>query len=339
MIGGARVAVVMPARDESRLIASSIRSIPNEVDLLIVVDDGSTDDTGNIAQQAMLKAGRSTDLDSDFARGISVHTYGIVLRSEGIGVGGAISLGSRHLLTLVDSGELPNSNWVVVVMAGDGQMDPSDLPILIEPIISKQADHVKGNRFEHPLGPKGMPLTRRIGTWWLERLTSLASGIRLRDTQCGYTATSLSLLREWDWQNTWQGFGYPNWWLMEAGRSGFRVTERPVRSIYGDEKSAIRIYKFLPVVSWMLWKGVWRRGVEWYLLGKEAGGFRSSQKTRATATLLWFSAWGLLAAAPLLAFSLGIAWGFAAALAPPAFMLLAALDRREASRRTRGVGA
>ncbi len=331
MLGGVCVAVVMPARNESRLIASTIRSVPAEVDLLIVVDDGSTDATAELAEQAMLEVGRTVEFESESPRGI-------VLRSGGIGVGGAISLGSRHLLTLVDAGLLVGSKWITVVMAGDGQMDPADLPVLVKPIVSGTADHVKGNRFDHPLGPKGMPLSRRLGTWWLERLTSLASGIRLRDTQCGYTATSLNMIREWDWQNTWQGFGYPNWWLMEAGRRGFRVTEQPVRSIYGDENSAIRIHRFLPVVSWMLWKGVWRRGVDWYVLGKEERGIQASQRTRATVTLLWFSAWGLLAAAPLLAYGFGMAWAAAAILAPPAFMLLAALDRREASRRYRGVG-
>ena len=205
-------------------------------------------------------------------------------------------------------------------MAGDGQMDAVDIPALIQPILDGKADHVKGNRFIHADGPKGMPFVRRIGTWWLSKLTSLASGVKLGDTQCGFTATTRDMLEAWDWSKTWEGYGYPNWWLMEAGRRDFRVTEVPVKSIYGDEKSGIRLASFLPSVSWMLWKGVWRRGIDWYITGT-----KSSLSMRFGANALWFGGW----ASVFLSFS----WPILALAAPVAFALLTGLDRKEAYRR------
>ena len=160
-----RVVVVMPARNEEQLISNCISTIPEDVAWIIVVNDGSTDRTKEVADEAL-------------------GVRGEVLTTTGLGVGGAIMLGSQQALTRF------GTECVVVVMAGDGQMDPTDLDLLIQPVVSGDADHVKGNRWLHPEGPKGMPLIRRLGTWWLSRLTSLASGIRIRDSQCGYTATS-----------------------------------------------------------------------------------------------------------------------------------------------------
>ena len=135
--GPMRVVVVMPARDEVDLISSSIDDIPPSVDWIIVVDDGSTDGTGKLAMETL--GGR-----------------GEVVSTEGVGVGGAIQIGSQYALAKY------GDDCVVVVMAGDGQMDANDLPLVIQPIQEGRADHVKGNRWLHVDGPKGMPWIRRI---------------------------------------------------------------------------------------------------------------------------------------------------------------------------------
>jgi glycosyltransferase involved in cell wall biosynthesis len=292
---GMRVVVVMPARNEQELISSSIASIPNIVDWIIVVDDGSIDETRPLAEVALKGRGE-------------------IITTNGLGVGGAIQVGSQQAISRY------GRECVVVVMAGDGQMDPGDLPSVLQPILEGRADHVKGNRWIHPDGPNGMPTIRRLGTWWLSRLTSLASGFRVRDSQCGYTATSGSMLTDWDWNLTWQGYGYPNWWLMESGRRGFRVEEVPVKSVYGKESSGIRIGKFFSSVSWMLWKGVWRRGFDWYIRGKG-----TSRILRFSAISLWFGGWLSLFLSmqqPMLLFAV-----------PVSFLTLANLDNKESKRR------
>ena len=98
-----RVVVVMPARNEEDLISHSITSIPKIVDWVIVVDDGSIDQTRVLAQNALKNRGE-------------------VISTVGIGVGGAIQVGSQKALSRF------GKDCVVVVMAGDGQMDPGDLP-------------------------------------------------------------------------------------------------------------------------------------------------------------------------------------------------------------------
>ena len=289
------VVVVMPARNEAALISQSVASIPENVEWIVVVDDGSTDNTRNLAENALGDRGE-------------------VISTSGLGVGGAIEVGSKNALTRF------GRNCVVVVMAGDGQMDPGDLPAVIRPVIEGRADHVKGNRWLHPDGAKGMPLIRRVGTWWLSRLTSLASGVRIRDSQCGYTATSGAMIADWDWSQSWQGYGYPNWWLMESGRRGFRIDEVAVKSIYADETSGIRIAKFLSSVSWMLWKGVWRRGIDWYIVSKD-----THPLLRLVVTTLWFGGW--------LALLMALQQPTLLVAPPIAFLILARLDYKESKRR------
>ena len=236
-----KVCVVMPARNESSHIYDAISVLPEWIDRVVVVNDGSDDDTAELAHDA----------------------GAIVINSEGIGVGGAISYGFQHLLDSKIQGR-----WCAVVMAGDGQMDPNDLPNLIEPIISGNADYVKGDRSSHFEGLKAMPLRRRIGTWWLKHLTNLATGLEIHDPQCGYTVCSDRMLSEWDWSRNWDGYGYPNWWLMRCVEQGFSVDEAPVRAIYQGQSSGIRILTFLPKVSGMLLLGLFSRGSRWYLLGQ-----------------------------------------------------------------------
>ena len=80
-------------------------------------------------------------------------------------------------------------------MAGDGQMDPADLPGLLAPVVSGQVDYAKGNRFAWPGGWRTMPPVRLLGGAVLSWLTRLASGYwHVGDSQCGYTVASRQAL-------------------------------------------------------------------------------------------------------------------------------------------------
>ena len=226
MYQGVSIGVVIPARNEAEHLGGVLSGIPSFVDKVVVVDDGSSDGTGELAG------------DAD------------VVRLEGEGVGSAIDHGHRRLLDVMDS------NFISVVMAGDGQMDPYDMESLIAPIINHQAHHVKGERLDRA---GKMPLYRRIGTFILSILTTLACGQTIRDPQCGYTATSSEVLESWNWERSWKGYGYPNWWLMALSEKGWRVSHVPVRAIYEGQKSGIRVSSFLPKVALMLLVGLHSR--------------------------------------------------------------------------------
>ncbi|MFL2976171.1 MAG: glycosyltransferase family 2 protein [Candidatus Thalassarchaeaceae archaeon] len=268
------VAVVMPARNEEELIAFSINSVPDIVECLIVVDDSSIDSTAKIALNSLQKLSSSRSLITKLISG------------NGEGVGSAILLGISELAETVEN----HDDWAVVIMAGDGQMDPNDLENLVSGL--EFADHVKGNRFHHNLGTKNMPLIRRIASKTIGFLTSLATGWNWGDPQCGYTATRLSMILRHSRLYEWQGYGYPNWWALCFSESSESVKEVPVKSVYGSEKSGIRIVSFLPKVSMMLFLGIWRRGWSWYILGK--GKKTAHFMTRLIVSILWFISWAML---------------------------------------------
>ena len=133
-------------------------------------------------------------------------------------------------------------------MAGDGQMDPDDLEGLVGNIISGKCEHVKGDRSAHDDGLRKMPLIRRLATTLLSFFTTLAAGQTISDPQCGYTATNGTVLRKWNWKRSWKGYGYPNYWLIQLAKHGWKIKHHPVRAIYEDQTSQINnIYFFFKV--------------------------------------------------------------------------------------------
>ena len=222
------ICVVIPARNEEDHIQRVLETLPAFVDHAVVIDDGSIDST------------------YERATGASSSAEVQVLKTEGIGVGGAIDLGHQHVLNKV------KQPFVSVVMAGDGQMDPDDLHDVVQPIVNGIADHVKGNRMSNARDIEQMPKGRRRASMVLGWLTTLASGRKTTDPQCGYTATSSELLQSWDWNRSWSGYGYPNYWLIRLSSEGKRVVDVPVKAVYGDEQSGIRPLNFFLRVGWMM---------------------------------------------------------------------------------------
>ena len=226
MYEGMSIGVVIPARNEAKHLPEVLAGIPSFVDKVVVVDDGSTDGTGDLVGDADL------------------------VRLNGEGVGAAIDKGHQHLLNEIDG------DFISVVMAGDGQMDPNDMESLIAPVVKGDSHHAKGERLDRA---GKMPLHRRFGTFLLSILTTLACGQTIRDAQCGYTATSSKVLELWNWDTSWKGYGYPNWWLMHLSENGWRISHIPVKAIYEGQKSGIRLATFFPKVSFMLLVGLHAR--------------------------------------------------------------------------------
>jgi hypothetical protein len=123
---------------------------------------------------------------------------------------------------------------VTAVMAGDGQMDPADLPRLLAPVVAGDADYAKGNRFAWPGGWRVMPPVRLAGSVILSLLTRVASGYwHLFDSQCGYTVASRGALAAIGPEQMFARYGYPNDLLARLATAGARVVDVPVRPVYG----------------------------------------------------------------------------------------------------------
>ncbi len=221
-----RVGVVIPAFNETRAIAKTVATIPEFVDKIFVVDDCSHDDTSARAQ-----------VNPDIV---------VVRHSQNRGVGAAIATGYRCALEAkID---------VAVVMGGDGQMDPRDMPALLDPIVAGTADYVKGNRFLHPDVWTEMPPARIVGNVLLSAATKVTSGYRhVFDSQCGYTAIHRDALGRLDLDVMWTRYGYPNDLLSRLHVAGSRVADVAVRPIYGAHwKSGINLSTALHPIPYVL---------------------------------------------------------------------------------------
>ena len=215
-----QVAVVIPAFNEERAVADAVAAVPDFVDRIYVIDDASADATGARAAEAAAVRGRDVE---------------VLRHDENRGVGAAIVTGYRRALAAGCD--------AIAVMAGDGQMDPADLPALLEPIADGSAGYVKGNRFLHPDVWTAMPTARIVGNLLLSVATKVTSGYRqLFDSQCGYTAIARAALEALDLDEVFPRYGYPNDLLARLHVADIRVVDVCVRPIYGPHwKSGIRL--------------------------------------------------------------------------------------------------
>ena len=163
--------MVVPAYNEEHHVAKVVAAMPELVDHIFVVDDHSTDRTFEIATAAAEHDDRTEVLQHKVNKG----------------VGGSIVTGHRRAIEVGAD--------VVVVMAGDGQMDPQYLPDLIGPVVTDGYGFAKANRFDSAMSFNGMPRHRVVGNVALTFLTKIASGYwNLVDPQNGYTAIRREVL-------------------------------------------------------------------------------------------------------------------------------------------------
>jgi glycosyltransferase involved in cell wall biosynthesis len=231
------VAVVVPAYNEEELISKTITSIPELVDRIIVVNDAATDRTAEIVDGMVREDSRVLQLKHEANQG----------------VGGAIVTGYKHARDL----EMD----ITVIMAGDAQMDPRDFINIIEPLAEGKADYTKGNRLFYGDAWNMIPRYRYLGNSFLSLMTKIASGYwHIADSQSGYTAISLIALQRLNLDRIYKRYGMPNDLLIMLNRYDFRVKDVHVRPVYNvGEKSGIKLLEVIPKISWILFKGFWKR--------------------------------------------------------------------------------
>jgi glycosyltransferase involved in cell wall biosynthesis len=242
MLEGKRVAVVVPAFDEERLVGETIRGIPEFVDRILVVDDASRDGT------------------IDVVEAVGDPRVDVLRHEHNAGVGAAIATGYRRALE--------EDTDVTCVMAADNQMDPSELQGLVEPVARGEVDYAKANRLVSGEAWKVIPRTRYLGNAVLSLLTKIASGYwHVADSQAGYTARSLSALRRLDLGELYPRYGFPNDMLVHLNVQNARVRDVPSRPIYDvGQQSGIKLRSVVPRISWLLFKGFWWRMGQKYVI-------------------------------------------------------------------------
>jgi glycosyltransferase involved in cell wall biosynthesis len=235
MLEGKRVAVVVPAYDEDRLVADTLRGIPDFVDRVYVIDDASRDGT------------------TEQVRSVGDSRVELIRHERNRGVGAAIATGYRRAL---DEGI-----DVTCVMAADNQMDPAELREIAEPVARGEVEYAKANRLFSGEAWTVIPRTRYLGNAVLSLLTKIASGYwHVADSQAGYTAISLGALRRLDLDRLYPRYGFPNDLLVHLNVQNARVRDVPSRPVYDvGERSGIRLRSVVPRISWLLFKAFWWR--------------------------------------------------------------------------------
>ena len=242
MLQGKRVAVVVPAFDEERLIGTTLGGIPEFVDKVFVVDDASRDGT---AQSASASGDPRVE---------------VISHERNQGVGAAILTGYRRALE--------DGIDVTCVMAGDNQMDPADLEAIAGPVARGEVDYAKANRLFTGRAWELIPHTRYLGNAVLSLLTKIASGYwHVADSQSGYTAIGHSTLELLDLDRIYARYGFPNDMLVHLNVVNARVRDVPSRPVYGvGETSGIRLGRVIPAISWLLTKAFFWRMREKYVI-------------------------------------------------------------------------
>lgn len=240
-----RIAVVVPAYNEQALLGRVIETMPDCVDRIVVVDDASPDGTADVVRRYVPQMGERLLL---------------IQHERNQGVGGAIATGYKWCRD--------HEMDVAVVMAGDAQMEPADLPDLLAPVVAGEVDYAKGNRLFTGDAWNQIPRIRYLGNSAMSLLTKIASGYwHVADSQSGYTAINLKALKTIDWDRMYKRYGQPNDLLARLNVYNFRVRDVPVTPVYNiGERSGVRPLRMIPGLSWLLFKLFLYRIVQKYVI-------------------------------------------------------------------------
>lgn len=232
-----RIAIVIPAYNEEKLIAKTVETVPDFVDYIIAVNDCSTDATQEKLTELKKKNKKLTALKNEVNRG----------------VGGTLKNGFEYALS-------QTSADVIGVMAGDAQCDPSYISKMLDSLIDEHVDYVKANRFVHLEALAQMPTYRRLGNIFITILTKFATGYySIFDTQNGYGFFRRAILSKISFELIGERYDYENTLLTALSIAGAKILDEPVPAIYGEEVSTI---KFLPTAYRALranFIGFWKR--------------------------------------------------------------------------------
>ncbi|HEX9118098.1 MAG TPA: glycosyltransferase family 2 protein [Anaerolineae bacterium] len=214
-----KVVAVIPAYREDRFIGSVVFKTRPLVDHVIVVDDGSPDQTAEVARAA----------GAD-----------VIVHEVNQGKARALATGFAHALALGAD--------IVVILDGDGQHNPNEIPLVIAPIQEGVADMVIGSRFQ---GTKSkIPVWRQFGQHGLTFVTNVASGVSSTDSQSGFRAFRREALSTFNISA--HGFSVESEMQFWAREQELRVAEAPISVIYAEKPKRSPVTQGLQVLNGVL---------------------------------------------------------------------------------------
>ncbi|MBL7069416.1 MAG: glycosyltransferase family 2 protein [Candidatus Omnitrophica bacterium] len=200
-----KTCVLIPTYNEAKTIGELVNRVRKEGFDIVVVDDGSSDDTAQIARQV----------------GATLITH-----SENKGKGASLKTGFQYVLK--------NDYDAVIIMDGDGQHSPHDIRRFIDTVRSTNADLIVGNRMD---STKSMPFVRRATNKWMSGFLSRICGQEIPDTQCGFRLIKKDVLKKIKLNTS--KYETESEILIRAGKKGFKIGSIPIKSIYNNEISSI----------------------------------------------------------------------------------------------------
>ncbi len=201
-----KTCLLLPAYNESRTIERVVKEASLFVGHIVVIDDGSSDKTAEIAQ----------------ANGA------VVLRhTQNRGKGMALRTGFDYALR--------NGYELIFTMDSDGQHNPADVPRFLEHFRRTQPDILIGGRLE---GRSAMPTHRRLNNWLVSTVGTALCGQCVPDFQSGYRLIKAEVLKAVRLET--ERYETESELLIKAGRLGFRIDSLPIQTLYGDEVSNVK---------------------------------------------------------------------------------------------------
>ena len=237
-----RIAVIIPSYKVTDHILGVIARIGTEIERIYVIDDCCPNRSG------------------DYVKANCTDSRVTVARNEAnVGVGGAVVAGYRA--AIADGME------ILVKIDGDGQMDASLIPQLVAPIVQGTADYAKGNRFFSPEALEGMPATRLIGNAGLSFLTKMSSGYwDVLDPTNGFTAIHALVADVIPMHKLARRYFFESDLLFRLNTVRAVVADIPMFSVYGREKSNLKVGRVLVPFFFKNFANTWKRIVYAYFL-------------------------------------------------------------------------
>lgn len=219
-----RVVIVIPAYNEGRALDKLLASIKFPLGDIIVVDDGSTDNTASVSHSAGVR---------------------IIRHKKNMGKGVALRTGFRDAIK-------EGAGWVVT-MDADGQHCPGDVPLFLKAVKADKGDIIIGER---EVSNRTMPTLRFLTNLTTSFIVSILGGKRVRDSQSGFRVLKSEVLSGVSVST--DNFQAESEIIIKAARKGFRVTSVPIKTIYNESNSHIRPFldtlRFINLVLQSLWR-------------------------------------------------------------------------------------